>query len=451
MNLAPRLAPDKRFLQKPDGPPFFYLADTAWCLFHRLNQADAEHYLQTRAAQGFTVIQAVALAEHGGLHQPNANGDFALKRVDDSFDPLQPNEKYFAHMDWIIERAARLGLVTALLPTWGDKWNKAWGEGPEIFTPQNARAFGRWMGARYKNQPLIWVLGGDRGVDSERHRQVIEAMASGLREGDGGSHLQTFHPMGGHGSTEYFKNAPWIDFHMRQTGHARLSENWKPIGEDYAAQAKPIVDAEPGYEDHPASLNLDNGRLDAYDTRRFAYWSLFAGACGHTYGCQDVWGFYEPRRSEPHRAPINGTYTPWRAALQLPGAWQMRHARALLESRPFFNRIPDQSLIKGEAGEGIEHAQATRAQNGSFAMIYLASAREIKVDTSRLSGDRLRAWWMSPRTGVCELIGDFERSSEMKWTPPIVGRGLDWVLVLDDASRHFPAPGAAWRERGPST
>lgn len=446
MNLSPRLAPGGRTLQRADGSPFFYLADTGWCLFHRLNQPDAEHYLQTRAAQGFTVIQAVALAEHGGLHQPNANGDFALECSGDSLDPLKPGAKYFEHVDWIIERAARLGLVTALLPTWGDKWNRAWGEGPEIFTPQNAEKFGRWIGARYKDQPIIWVLGGDRPVENERHREIIEAMSRELKAGDGGAHLQTFHPRGGGGSTDAFKDAPWIDFHMRQTGHARNSENWKSIGADYAQILRPIVDGEPGYEDHPAGFNLDNGRLDAYDARRFAYWSLFSGACGHTYGCHDIWQFFESRRSEPHRQPINGAYTHWRAALQLPGAWQMRHARALLESRPFFNRIPDQSLIRGQAGEGLEHAAATRDAGGAFAMVYLASGREISIDASKLSGEKVRAWWLNPRNGVCEIAGEAARSSEMKWTPPVTGRGLDWVLVLDDAARNFPAPGAAWRE-----
>ncbi|MFA9221566.1 MAG: DUF4038 domain-containing protein, partial [Sediminibacterium sp.] len=43
------------------------------------------------------------------------------------------------------------GLVIALLPTWGDKLNKStWGEGPEIFTVQNARVYGKWIGNRYK-------------------------------------------------------------------------------------------------------------------------------------------------------------------------------------------------------------------------------------------------------------------------------------------------------------
>src|SRR3982751_6531527 len=81
---------NKRYLLK-DGKPFFWLGDTAWELFHRLNQGDADMYLKKRSEQGFTVIQAVVLAELDGLHTPNANGDTPL--IDD--DPNKPNEKYF--------------------------------------------------------------------------------------------------------------------------------------------------------------------------------------------------------------------------------------------------------------------------------------------------------------------------------------------------------------------
>ena len=128
----PRLqvSPNKRFLMTEKGEPFFYLADTAWELFHRLNREDAERYLKDRAKKGFTVIQAVVLAEVDGLHSPNAYGHTPLA----GDDPSQPNEAYFAHVDWIVNKAAEEGLFIGMLPTWGDKWNKAWGKGPEIFT-----------------------------------------------------------------------------------------------------------------------------------------------------------------------------------------------------------------------------------------------------------------------------------------------------------------------------
>ena len=59
-----RVAANQRYLQYDDGTPLFYLGDTAWELLHRLNREEAQYYLSNRAAKGFTVIQAVALAEY---------------------------------------------------------------------------------------------------------------------------------------------------------------------------------------------------------------------------------------------------------------------------------------------------------------------------------------------------------------------------------------------------
>src|SRR5262247_935715 len=77
---APRLkvTENHRYLQYEDGKPFFYLGDTAWELFHRLNREEATQYLTNRAQKGFTVIQAVVLAQLGGLTVPNPYGDLPL-------------------------------------------------------------------------------------------------------------------------------------------------------------------------------------------------------------------------------------------------------------------------------------------------------------------------------------------------------------------------------------
>ena len=114
---------NRRTLVTDDGKPFFYLADTAWELFHRLTLEEAEIYLHNRAARGFNVVQAVALAECDGLNKPNRYGH---KPLTDN-DPTQPNEPYWQHVDTVVKRANELGLYVGLLPTWGDKWNKKWG------------------------------------------------------------------------------------------------------------------------------------------------------------------------------------------------------------------------------------------------------------------------------------------------------------------------------------
>src|SRR5687768_4585550 len=83
-----KISPDKRFIINEKGDPFFYLGDTAWELFHRLNREEAEHYLKDRKAKGFNVIQAVVLAELSGLKDLSPYGDLPLH----SLDPTTPNE-----------------------------------------------------------------------------------------------------------------------------------------------------------------------------------------------------------------------------------------------------------------------------------------------------------------------------------------------------------------------
>lgn len=427
-----RVSDNKRFLVHDDGRLFFYLGDTAWELFHRLNREEADRYLQTRAAQRFSVIQAVVLAEFEGLTVPNPYGHAPLQEN----DPTRPNEAYFAHVDYIVDRAAEMGLFVGMLPTWGDKWNKKWGVGPEIFTPENARAYGRFLGRRYREKPIIWILGGDRPIESDAHRRIIQAMAAGLGEGDEGRHLTTFHPMGGHSSAEWFHDDEWLDFNMLQSGHGKKNqENYNKIAHDYALQPpKPCLDGEPPYEDHPVNWKPENGYFDDADVRQNAYWGLFAGACGHTYGCHDVWQMFTPERK-----PISAARTVWTEAIELPGAWHMQHVRRLIESRPFLTRVPDQSLIAAGQGAEGDHVQATRGEDYLF--VYLPIGSPFTLQLGAISGKQVVAHWFDPREGKAHLTGTFPNQGQRAFTPPTSGRGQDWVLVVDDAAKAYLPPG----------
>ena len=144
-----RVSDNHRYLVTADNKPFFWLGDTAWELFHRLTREETEKYLRDRAEKKFTVIQAVVLAEMDGLNIPNAYGETPLENN----DPTKPREAYFQHVDFVIDKANQFGLHIALLPTWGDKvFKDRWGVGPEIFNPNNARVYGKWIGNRYKNK-----------------------------------------------------------------------------------------------------------------------------------------------------------------------------------------------------------------------------------------------------------------------------------------------------------
>ena len=437
-----RISDNQRFLIFEDGTPFFYLGDTAWELFHRLNKEETENYLENRKEKGFTVIQAVILAELDGLNVPNAEGNLPLFEN----NPEKPNEEYFQHVDWVINKAKEKGIFIGLLPTWGDKWNKKWGVGPEIFTPENAGIFGRYLGERYKNHPnIIWILGGDRPVETSIHRQIIVAMAHGLKQGDGGNHLIAFHPTGGNGSAEVFHAENWLDFNMRQNGHSTsYTERYHMTLKDYQlTPVKPVIDAEPIYEDHPINFKPDeNGHSVAADVRRPLYWNLFGGAFGHTYGHHSVWQMYAIGKE-----PVNRPLMEWKEAIDQPGAGQMIYGRMLLESRPFLTRIPDNSIVKNSSvvssvpGAGAYSFVATRDTDGTYLMVYVPVGRKFTVNTSVLNADRLVAWWYNPRNGEATLIGKFNNTGEKELISPTPGESTDWVLVIDDASKQYKKPG----------
>jgi hypothetical protein len=441
-----RVSAEQRYLVDDQGRPFFYLGDTAWELFHRLNREEARRYLEDRARKGFTVIQAVALAELDGLNDPNPYGHKPL--VD--HDPARPDVRegpandYWDQVDFIVHEAESRGLFIGFLPTWGDKWNKKWGVGPEIFTPENARQYGEWLGRRYRDRQIIWILGGDRPVENERHRAITAAMARGLRQGDEGRHLITFHPPGGQGSAAWFHDEPWLDFNMRQNGHVAEFGRYQTTFDDYQRKpVKPVLDGEPIYEDHPVSFNAkDLGHSIAADVRRPLYWDLFSGGFGHTYGHHSVWQMYAPGRN-----PVNHPLMPWFEAIDQPGASQMQHGRRLIESRPFLTRIPDPTIVVTDPvatsvpGAGTRRYAATRDIEGTYAFVYAPVGRPFRVRMNVIVQPKVKAWWFNPRTGEPRFVGDYPNTGERRFDPPDRGEHLDWVLVLDDASKSYPAPG----------
>ena len=435
-----------RFLQYTDGTPFFYLGDTAWELFHRLDREEADLYLEDRARKGYTVIQAVALAELEGHSAHNPYGYLPLTDQDPARPAVQegPNNDYWDHVDYIVNKANSLGMYVGLLPTWGRYWN----DGTPLFNVRNAEIYGEFIGRRYKDAQVIWILGGDRNPDNDKKKEIIRAMARGLKKGDGGRHLITFHPTGWSGSAQWFHNEPWLDFNMRQNGHEVLySRRYSSTLDDYnRTPVKPVIDGEPVYEDHPVCFNPgEMGHSISADVRRAMYWDLFNGAFGHTYGHHSVWQMYDPEKG---RNPINNPLMSWKEAISQPGAEQMQYGRWLIESRPFFTRIPDPSVIVPDKvktsvpGEGRYHFSATRDTEGTYLMVYDPVGRKFTVRTDVIKGDKIKAWWYNPRNGKAKKIGTFTNDRQPKeFMPPEPGEMTDWILVLDDASCRYPAPG----------
>jgi hypothetical protein len=438
-----------RFLVTEDNKPFFWLSDTAWML-RQLAPDDVNLYMSNRVGHGFNVIQVQC-----GYNVTNYAGEYPFINSDTD----TPNEDFWSKMDMIVANARKQGLYIALVPMWGDEYGKAFGS-----DSAKARRFGNWLGNRYADRShVLWIVSGEydaingfRLPINEVQRTVLNAMAHGLRDAHNGKQLMTIHPGVARTSSIDFHQEDWLDFNMLQSGHIidcsayKMPDTDSLISHDYAlTPTKPVLDGEPMYEDTPDAVwtvrHVNGTRAEADTMRRKAYWAVFSGACGHTYGHNNVYGFFEPTfpgqmltlQTNPSGPGQRGS---WKIALDAPGATQMKHLRLLMELRPFYKCIPDPTLIVGDAGKGLDHIVTMRASDGSYGMIYLPTGKPVIVDLYKLAGEKFNSWWFDPRDGSVRLEGNFGRSIRQEFKPPVSKYGNDWILVLDDAEKNYKLP-----------
>jgi hypothetical protein len=430
-----KISTNKRFFKTADGKPFFWLGDTGWLLFTKCTREEAIEYLDTRKAQGFNVIQAMVL--HELKQAKNVYGDYAVKDVDVS-QPIVTEGKnfnneeaydYWDNIEFVIDEAAKRGLYMALVPVWGSNVKAG------LVNEEQAKTYASFLVERFgKKTNIIWLNGGDiKGSDNEK---VWNALGNTLREKDK-THLITFHPRGRTSSSEWFHNADWLDFNMFQSGHKdyvqdttepRIGEdNWKFAKHDYALDSiKPTMDGEPSYENIPHGLHDSTApRWTASDVRRYAYWSLFAGGAGFTYGENSVMQFKKDWSKQISYGPTKS----WKETIHAEGAEQMKYVKKLLLSESYFDRVPDQSLV-ANSGERYNYIAATHGKK--YAFIYTYTGRNIDVNMGKLSGKKVKCSWYNPRNGEYIAIGKILNKGVENFDPPGEEKdGNDWILVLE--------------------
>jgi hypothetical protein len=422
-DLKLRVSPNGRYFVDQQGKPFFYLGDTCWLLFQRPNHDELDEYLKDRAVKGFTVIQAYVIRGLDKRH-PDGNSSLLGEPPFIDRDPTKLNEAFFKNMDYVINRANDLGLVLGLVAS------KSWhvNQHPErVFDATNAFTFGKLLGERYRNNAVMWFVGGDSPPGKDEATWV--AMARGLKQGSGGTQLLCYHGQGSTSSSMWFHNADWLDFNSIQSGHHFGSDSYAFVTKDYALMpAKPIVDMEPAYENHPTGANKP--RIDAHKVRSQAYSAMLAGAAGHGYGSLDLFYFYKDADGP---FPKNG-FEHWRKAIAYEGSRQVGVMRRLFEQKPWYKLVPDQTTIASNEGQGVQRLVAARAADGSFVIAYTPVGQPVSVHMNKLKGSRVEGKWYDPRNGTWKSIGRYSNQGTQEFVPPSQGDQDDWVLVLDASS-----------------
>lgn len=398
-----RVSENKKYLLK-DGMFFPYLADTAWTLLQRLTREEILFYLDKRKEQGFNAVQVSAISELDGIRVPNREGYLPFE----SGKVGTPDQDYFSMVTFLADECEKREMVLVLLLTWGDKFNKKWGIGPEIFTPENSFLYGNFLANLIGNREnVIWMLGGDRPIETQIHRKIIDEMARGIKSGEKVKHLITYHPCGEASSADYFCGTDYIDFHSLQSGHSFGGyDSHKMVSRTLAVDSKPCLDAECFYEDFPIGFDTAwNYRLTPLDIRRRMYKNMMAGVFGHTYGHQSVWCF---RTETDNEYPFN-----WKQALDRPMANMVKYINKL-------TALVDITTVKPER---IAY-NALGCVGKGFALIYLENTEPVFIDTESKYSIK-KAKWFNPVTG--ELTDAVISLNNIKAIPPF---GHDAVLIL---------------------
>ncbi|WJS93939.1 glycoside hydrolase family 140 protein [Flavobacterium johnsoniae] len=428
-----KVSKNQHYFVTENEKPFFWLGDTGWLAFGKLDRAGIEKYFKDRKDKGFNVVQVMVLHN---INAVNVYGDAALINEDVSKPLITAGNDfkdakqydYWDHVDYTLDVAQKNGIYVAMVPVWGTNVSK----GNKV-SKEQAIVYADFLAKRYKNRTnVIWLNGGD--THGNEFQDIWNAIGNTLKTNNP-NQLVTFHPFGRTDSSENFHNEKWLDFNMFQSGHRRYDQdssktnfkedNYKFVLRDFELKpTKPTLDGEPSYEGIPHGLHDTlQPKWAANDVRRYGYWSVLSGGAGYTYGHNAVMQMF--RKGDK---PAYGNKELWTSAINAPGAKQMVYIKKLMEEVPFLEGVPDVSLVVNQ-GDKYDYIPAIRGEK--YALLYTYNGRIIEVKLGIISGDKFEATWYNPRNGKKTKIGTFDNKGTQNFQPE--GKkedGNDWVLIL---------------------
>jgi hypothetical protein len=400
--------------------------EAVWSLAIALKPDDARMYLDDRQRRGINaIIVAVVELYHSGGPR-NAQGDLPFAGA--AF--LEPQESYFRHIDWLLEAAAERGIVVFLAPAYLG-WlcgEQGWCEQIRKLDTQQARAYGRYLGRRYRDRNnVIWMHGGDADARKFGVLPQITSIAEGIRE-EAPQHLHTAHCHRYTLGSECYA-WPWMQI---DSVYADCNTIAGVTSRAHANSRRPYLMIEGRYEYQGA---------DARCLRAQFFTSVLGGGVGQMFGTHYVRAFLPE----------------WRAHLESPGARDLTWVSQLLHSlgaRTFETTTaapPGQRsvLLGGYAPEMSREAGVIAAsQDGRRVLAYVPTPRPVMFRNSA-GNESWCATWIDLATHkqsaarLESLAGGWERAQP--------SGALDNLLIAERCNRSPQAPngGPAARKTSP--
>jgi len=430
-----------RILADQDNIPFLMIGDSPHSLIVNLSASDAAAYLADRAAHGFNSlwIELLCVPYTGGRTNGSLlDGTKPFTRTlagTNCYDFTAPNEAYFAYVDQVVRMAATNGLVVMLDPIDpGGLLKMALANGSA-----RCRAYGQYLGNRYKDFPnLIWLNGNDfQDWNVATNDAVMTSVALGIKDNDP-NHLQTIELNYQASSSLDDPNwAPIVQLNLAYTYYATYAEVLHAYNQSTNI---PVFMGEANYE---CETNNEEDGGSLHILRMQEYWTMLSGATGQLYGNRYTWTF----------APG------WQSHLDLPGVTELGYMKNLFSSRKWYELVPDQAHGFVTEGYGTfisrgppatepggrfasnDYVTAALTPDGSLGMAYLPQGGTITVSMTRLQNG-LTARWFDPSDNTFKLIdgSPFSNTGTQSFTTPGKNRAgePDWVLVFERITRKNP-------------
>ncbi len=428
-----KVSANHRYLVDQNDIPFLIVGDDPQTMVTQLSTADAARFMEDRAAHGYNALWIDVL--NAGPYHPATRDDGAtydgiapftghLAGGNDTahYDLSTPNEAYFARVDQILDLAARYGFLVFLNPVETGQW---------VPTLQNngaakCRAYGEYVGRRYKHiNNIVWLSGNDFDHWSDpKEDAVVLAVAKGIKS-EAPEQMQTVElNTWSSSSLDDPAWAPVVSINGTYTYFPTYLQMW------HSYNQTPVM---PTYllEGH---YDMADNWPDEYGTpsvlRRQEYWAMLSGAKGEFYGNNYTDDFMAG----------------WKSFVDTVGVNQLMIWHAFFSSLPWQDLAPDQDHTLVTAGYGtpghakdraskMDFCTASATEDGSLAIAYMPTGREITVNMARLKAPAM-ARWFDPVSGTYMTIpgGPFGNAGEKQFTPPHKvneenGDG-DWVLLL---------------------
>jgi hypothetical protein len=420
-----RKSANNRYLVDRNNIPFMIVGDSPHSLIGRMSTSDAQFYMANRQRYGINTLWVELLCNNKTACNTDGTTFDGIPPFTVPGDISTPNPAYFRRVDDMLQIAAAHGITLLLDAVETDGWLATF----KANGPEKAAAFGRYLGARYKDVPnIIWMYGNDfQTWENPADDAVVLAVAKGIRSADPNHVHTTELNYLSSGSLDDPRWEPIVELDGAYTYYPTYAQVLKEYNRP---NFKPVFMEEANYEfEH--NPNTDGG--SAANLRRQEYWTMLSGATGQLYGSSYTW-----------RLPT-GWFSSWRSHLDTSGVVQISYMKNLLAPRRWYDLVPDQAHTVVTDGYGTPvplgagsvttdtYATAARTPDGTLIIVYMPTIRAISVDMSKLGGTTAARWY-DPTTGEYISVrgSPFPNAGTREFTPPgdnHAGDG-DWVLVI---------------------